>query len=138
MTRCHECCDAVQMKELLTLVTTVPAPGAPGQQTMAHPQTGQAMRQGSCLMDMLMTVQALQYPLLDLLLDVMLMCCQHLIMLEGQSWDLNDTEEEDQLEEDSISAEAQEAEADLATSSQEPQKEHKGTARPYNTLRNRY
>lgn len=114
------------MKELLTLVTTVPAPGGTEQQTMMHPQTGQAMRQGSCLMDMLMTVQALQYPLLDLLLDVMLMCCQHLIMLEGQSWDLNDTEEEDQLEEDSLRKEEREAEPALATSSQDQQKEQKG------------
>lgn len=62
-------------------------------------------------MDMLMTVQALQYPLLDLLLDVMLMCCQHLIMLEGQSWDLNDTEEDDQLEADSVSDSGHEADA---------------------------
>ena len=118
------------MKELLTLVTTVPAAGTAVQQTMTHPQTGQAMRQGSCLMDMLMTVQALQYPLLDLLLDVMLMCCQHLIMLEGQSWDLNDTEEEDQLDEDSVSAEEEQAEAGLATSSQEQQKKPKGDVWP--------
>lgn len=62
-------------------------------------------------MDMLMTVQALQYPLLDLLLDVMLMCCQHLIMLEGQSWDLNDTEEDDQLEAESLSDSGREADA---------------------------
>ena len=67
---------------------------------------------GSCLMDMLMTVQALQYPLLDLLLDVMLMCCQHLIMLEGQSWDLNDTEEDDQLEAESVSDSGHEADAE--------------------------
>ena len=63
-------------------------------------------------MDMLMTVQALQYPLLDLLLDVMLMCCQHLIMLEGQSWDLNDTEEDDQLEAESVSDSGHEADAE--------------------------
>lgn len=104
------------MKELLTLVTTVPAPGTSGQQGMMHPQTGQVLKQGSCLMDMLMTVQALQYPLLDLLLDVMLMCCQHLIMLEGQSWDLNDSDEEDQ-EDDAATAAPQTAEPTLATSS---------------------
>lgn len=63
-------------------------------------------------MDMLMTVQALQYPLLDLLLDVMLMCCQHLIMLEGQSWDLNDTEEDDQLEAESVSDSGHDADAE--------------------------
>ena len=109
----------MQMKELLTLVTTVPGQGGSGQQGMSHPQAGAVKKQGSCLMDMLMTVQALQYPLLDLLLDVMLMCCQHLIMLEGQSWDLNDSEEEDQLEDDAVTADQQAAERDLATCSQD-------------------
>lgn len=81
---------------------------------------------GSCLMDMLMTVQALQYPLLDLLLDVMLMCCQHLIMLEGQSWDLNDTEEDDQLEAESLSDNG--PEADPGISGEKAQdKVHAGT-----------
>ena len=77
-------------------------------------------------MDMLMTVQALQYPLLDLLLDVMLMCCQHLIMLEGQSWDLNDAEEDDQLEGESLSDNG--PEADAGTSGEKVQdKVHAGT-----------
>lgn len=116
----------MQMKELLTMVTTVPTPGTSGQQNLTHPETGQAMRHGSCLMDMLMTVQALQYPLLDLLLDVMLMCCQHLIMLEGQSWDLNDSEEEDQLDADSVSVEEREAVPNLATTSKEQQPDQKG------------
>ncbi len=35
-----------------------------------------------CLLDLLMSVRALRYPLLELLLDVMLVCCQQLIMLE--------------------------------------------------------
>ena len=69
-------------------------------------------------MDMLMTVQALQYPLLDLLLDVMLMCCQHLIMLKGQSWELNDTEEDDQLDEESVSDNGDEPDAEQ--SAQQP------------------
>ena len=35
-----------------------------------------------CLLDLLMSVRALRYPLLELLLDVMLVCCQQLIVLE--------------------------------------------------------
>ena len=82
-------------------------------------------------MDMLMTVQALQYPLLDLLLDVMLMCCQHLIMLEGQSWDLNDTEEDDQLEAESVSDSGQDA--DVGHSADEKQgKAHAGNCNNLN------
>ena len=107
---CHHQTFLVQIKQLLVLVTPVNPP-ATSQQSGPSGQGHQAMVKGSCLMDMLMTVQALQYPLLDLLLDVMLMCCQHLIMLEGQSWDLNDTEEDDQLEADSVSDSGQEAEA---------------------------
>ncbi len=78
-------------------------------------------------MDMLMTVQALQYPLLDLLLDVMLMCCQHLIMLEGQSWDLNDTEEDDQLEEESVSDNGHEADGEQSVEGEGQNKDHAGT-----------
>ena len=78
-------------------------------------------------MDMLMTVQALQYPLLDLLLDVMLMCCQHLIMLEGQSWDLNDTEEDDQLEEESASDNGHEADGEQSVDDEDQGKSLAGT-----------
>ena len=78
-------------------------------------------------MDMLMTVQALQYPLLDLLLDVMLMCCQHLIMLEGQSSDLNDTEEEDeQLDEDSASDNGHEADGEESVEDEDHGKDPAG------------
>ena len=71
-----------------------------------------------------MTVQALQYPMVDLLLDVMLMCCQHLIMLEGQSWDLKDSEEDNQLDAESVSDNGQEA---AAQPSRIQGKAHSGT-----------
>ena len=106
----NDCCPSLQIKQLLVLVTPVNPP-VTCQHIGSNGQAHQAMMKGSCLMDMLMTVQALQYPLLDLLLDVMLMCCQHLIMLEGQSWDLNDTEEDDQLEAESVSDSGHEADA---------------------------
>ncbi|KAL0051235.1 hypothetical protein WJX82_004155 [Trebouxia sp. C0006] len=115
--------DPTKIKQLLVLVTPVSPPVLP-QQSGTHPQTNQAVVKGSCLMDMLMTVQALQYPLLDLLLDVMLMCCQHLIMLEGQSWDLNDTEEDDQLEEESASDNGHEADGEQSVEEEGQNKDH--------------
>ncbi len=117
----------MQIKQLLVLVTPI-SPPVLSQQSGTHPHTNQAVVKGSCLMDMLMTVQALQYPLLDLLLDVMLMCCQHLIMLEGQSWDLNDTEEDDQLEEESASDNGHEADGEQSVEGEGQNKDHAGTA----------
>ncbi|KAL0026664.1 hypothetical protein WJX79_002501 [Trebouxia sp. C0005] len=115
--------DPTKIKQLLVLVTPVSPPVLP-QQSGTHARTNQAVVKGSCLMDMLMTVQALQYPLLDLLLDVMLMCCQHLIMLEGQSWDLNDTEEDDQLEEESASDNGHEADGEQSVEGEGQNKDH--------------
>lgn len=111
--------DPTKIKQLLVLVTPISPPAMP-QHSGAQPHAAHAMVKGSCLMDMLMTVQALQYPLLDLLLDVMLMCCQHLIMLKGQSWELNDTEEDDQLDEESVSDNGDEPDAEQSA----PQPDH--------------
>lgn len=119
----------MQIKQLLVLVTPVSPPVMP-QQGGGHPQASQAGVKGSCLMDMLMTVQALQYPLLDLLLDVMLMCCQHLIMLEGQSWDLNDSEEDDQLEEESVSGNGHEADGEQSVEEEDQGKDLAGDTHP--------
>eukprot|EP00891_Asterochloris_glomerata_P002316 jgi/Astpho2/2316/e_gw1.00043.1.1_t len=71
--------DPVKIKRLLLPTVTPPSNAASaGSCISSSAHEGGIM----CLLDLLMSVRALRYPLLELLLDVMLVCCQQLIMLE--------------------------------------------------------